>query len=349
MFVSLVAKIVKLLKPLGLRKNLLNLIFSGERFFFVDQIYDFSARQIRKRLVLELPGKGCTWYKTSGGCTMCGFNKKLDEVNRRWKFSAADLMGFFKIADLLSQSEKPELLYIYNGGSFLNEKEIPLEVQLGIAKAVAKHSTLKVLFVESRPEFVTKERLIPLLDVLNGKRLEVGIGLEAVTEKVRNEYIHKGFPLTKYREAIEILKNHGVMVLTYVFLKPLGLSEREAIEEAIRTIKYAFEVGSDEISLSCAFIQEGTKMAEFYRRGEFRPPWLWSIVEVVRRTSHLGPVRVGSFKDEPPPIAIPHNCKKCSKKVEEALEKYNLTREIAVFNNLNCECHTFWKKEIIKT
>jgi radical SAM enzyme (TIGR01210 family) len=147
-------------------------------------------------------------------------------------------------------------------------------------------------------------------------------------------------------KAIERLKSRGGFALTYVFLKPLGLSEREAIEEAVRTIEYAFNKGSDEISLSCAFVQEGTKTAKAYEDGKFRPPWLWSIIEVIRRTKHLGSVRVGSFKDEPLPIAIPNNCSKCSLAIEEALRKYNLIRQISIFDALDCECKKQWIEEI---
>jgi radical SAM enzyme (TIGR01210 family) len=348
MIVVQMAKMVKVLEMfglVGLAKRAISFLFKGEELFFTDRVYDSFTKNIRPRLILNIPGRGCAWFKASGGCTMCGFNRKLEEVNRRWKFSSSDLIGFFKIAEILSRSEKPELLYIYNGGSFLNENEIPLETQLAVAKAVRIHPTLKVLFVESRPEFINGERLSRFLEVLGPKKLEVGIGLEAVTNKVREEYIHKGFSLPAYEKAVEMSRSRGVRVLTYVFLKPLGLSEREAIEEAIRTIKYAFEAGSDEISLSCAFVQEGTKMEEVYMRGEFRPPWLWSIIEVVKRTAHLGPVRVGSFKDEPLPIAIPHNCSRCSQRVEETLQKYNLTRQISTFNGLNCECREQWLKE----
>ncbi len=320
----------------------------GERFFNVDDISSSMLGRTVKRLTLLLPGRGCAWYKSSGGCTMCGFSQKLEEVNKRWTFSSSDLIGLFELAELLSRSEEPEILSIFNGGSFLNENEIPLETQLAIAKAVGSHPTLEALFVESRPEFVTEERLLQLLDVIGEKRLEVGIGLESVTDVVRENYIHKGFNLQSYERAVKILKGHGVNVLTYVFLKPLNLSEREAIEEAVKTIAYAFEVGSDEVSLSSAFIQEGTKMADFYKRGEFKPPWLWSIIDVVRQTAHLGPVRIGSFEDEPPPIAIPHNCDKCSLKTERALHEYNLTRDINVFDDLSCECQKQWLEEIKK-
>lgn len=318
--------------------------FDGS-FFEVDEVYSPFLGRTAKRLVIFLPGKGCSWYKASGGCTMCGFNQKLKEINSLWNFSSEDLIDLFSLAELLSRIEEPEIVAIYNGGSFLNKKEIPLNAQQEIAKKVAISTTAKILFIESRPEFVTEDSL-SLTNLLKGKRLEVGIGLEAVTDEVRLNYIHKGFSLSSYEKALETLKSLNVGILTYVLLKPLFLSEREAIEEAVRTIRYAFSVGSDEVSLSSAFIQQGTLMERAYRNDAFRPPWLWSIIEVVRRTAHLGSVRIGSFKDEPPPVAIPHNCEECSLIVEKTFDDYNLNRIIDVFNNLSCRCKEEWLKEI---
>jgi radical SAM enzyme (TIGR01210 family) len=191
MIVKHIAKMTRALELFGLGRRFLDFLFKGEELFFVDRVYDPFAKKIRPRLILNMPGRGCAWFRSGGGCTMCGFNQKLVRVNRRWKFSSFDLVGFFKIAELLSRPERPELLYIYNGGSFLNEDEIPLRTQVAIAEAVRMHPSLEVFFVESRPEFVTEERLIRLLDILGQKRLEVGIGLEAVTDRVREEYIHK--------------------------------------------------------------------------------------------------------------------------------------------------------------
>lgn len=348
MFINLISKIVNILNRIGLGRKFINFVFGGEEFFAIDMVYNCFSDKISKRLTLLLPGRGCSWFKKSGGCTMCGFNKKLMDVNQRWNFSANDLFALYRIAELLSCSQKPEILCIFNGGSFLNEDEIPRQTQIAITRSVKIHPTFGLLFIESRPEFITEASIENIRRNLGCKRLEVGIGLEAVTNKVREVYIHKGFNLQDYEKAVKLLNGRGVYVLTYVFLKPLGISEREAIEEAMKTIQYAFKVGSDEVSISCAFIQDGTRMAKSYGRGEFRPPWLWSIIEVLRRTAHLGSVRVGSFNDNPPPIDIPHNCPKCSKRVENALQKYNLVRDISIFDSVFCECQKEWQREIEK-
>jgi archaeosine synthase beta-subunit len=338
MIISLLSRGVKVAESFGLGRKFMDFTLSREEFFFTDLVYNPLAGETQKRLVVDLPGRGCSWHKISGGCTMCGFNEKLRKVNREWNFSSTDLVKLFEMAVLLSQKEKPKIVCIYNGGSFLNETEIPLLTQLAIAELTEKDANIETLFIESRPEFITLERLRRLTNILGQKKLEVGIGLEAVTDEVREVYINKGFGLADYETAVKNLKESGVYLLTYAFLKPLGLSEREAIEEAVKTIEYSLAAGSDEVSLSSAFVQKGTKMAKAYERGEFKPPRLWSIVEVIERTAHLGPVKVGSFKDDPPPIAVPYNCEFCSQKVEKALEEYNFGRDKDIFHELDCEC-----------
>ncbi len=345
MLISLAGEVAKWIKPLGLVKKFVKLLSGKEEFFSIEQFYDYFSTQVQTRVILEIPGRGCAWYKNSGGCTMCGFGNKLKEVNTKWNFSDKDLVGLYKMAEVSSRSHEPKWLYIYNGGSFLNLDEVPLKTQIDIACAIRKHPTFFGLFVESRPEFIQEETIIPLLNALGIKFLKIGIGLEAVTDQVREVNIHKGFSRQDYEQAVELVKSHNARILTYVFLKPLGLSEKEAIEEAVRTIFYAFEKGSDEVSLSCAFIQEGTKMERAYQSGKFRPPWLWSIIEVVRRTANLGPVRIGSFEDKPLPIAIPHNCSKCDVAVMKAIRQYNLSYNLHVFDNLKCDCQIRWEEE----
>lgn len=323
--------------------NFLNLVTKNQQFFFVDRIYDFEENKTVTRLTVFLPGKGCEWAIKTGGCTMCGFGKRAREIGKY--FSGKDLYNLFQIACYLTQIDRPSILTIYNGGSFLNEKEIPIKTQLKICKKINKHPSIKKLFIESRAEYITKEKITNLLNALGTKKLTVGIGLESQDDKIRNVFIKKGLSKESYENAIKILKEKGVRVLTYVFLKPIFVSEKEAIEEAIKTIEYAIKIGTDEVALETAFIQEDTKMAQLFREGKYKPPWLWSVIEVIKRTYHLGPIHIGGFTDEPPPIAGPFNCPLCSQKIKNILQQYRETHNINLFNNLRCSCYEEWKKK----
>jgi len=346
MVINLINAVAQSLNFLGLGEGFIKLALPGEEFYDLDDIYDVFSSQQKKRLTLLLPGYGCAW----GKCTMCGFGKKLAEVHRQYhgllRIEANDFVAFCRMAIMLSVKQQPQWLYVYNGGSFLNVKEIPLAAQIAIARLIGQQENIDSLFIESRPEFVNSLSLARLADELKGKTLEIGIGLEAFTDRVREVLIRKGFSRGDYERAVGVCKNRGVKALTYVFLKPLGLTEAEAIDEAVRTIEYAFEAGTDEASLSCAFIQSCTPMHEVYLAGKFTPPRLWSVVEVLKQTKDFGPVRVGSFDDEPPPIAGPKNCDVCSRSVEMAIGRYNLSRNLNELTNVSCQCRNDWQKEI---
>jgi archaeosine synthase beta-subunit len=318
------------------------------RFSYLDKEFDPKTDRNISRWVLLLPGSGCSWAKKSGGCFMCGFKTKIEEIQKGQPASHRRLMTIFRLGKLITIGKSPQNLTIYNGGSFLNDEEIPLKTQLEICRQVARHATIKKLFVESRPEFVTEEKIGLLVSILKGKVLEVGIGLECQSDEIRTKCIHKGFLKKDYEKAAAILKHSGAELLTYVFLKPIFLTEKEAVEEAIATIEYAFLIGSDEVALESAFIQKGTKMEEFYSQGEYKPPWLWSIVEVLKNTYHLGTVRIGGFEDEPRPIDIPRNCPKCSSLFTKLFEEYKKNGNVRLFDELDCECKQTWRRDFSK-
>ncbi|GAI51910.1 unnamed protein product, partial [marine sediment metagenome] len=164
-------------------------------------------------------------------------------------------MTIFQLGKSLIRGSFPYSLSIYNGGSFFNDQEIPLEIQEKSCREVERNSFIEQLIVESRPEFITDDKIKLLTSLLKSKKLRVAIGLEAVSDYVRGICINKGFSTEDYERAVEILKKNGAELSTYVFLKPIYLSEQESIEEAVRTTRYAFSLGSSEIMVESAFIQ----------------------------------------------------------------------------------------------
>jgi len=320
-------------------------IIERKKFFYIEKVFSKDVCSPVKRLVVMLPAKGCEWAKISGGCTMCGFKKGLEEV-RSSQYSGNDIVTLFKIALILSGKDIKEIS-IFNGGSFLNQKELDSETQIKIFKIFAKTQAQR-LSIETRPEFVTKEKIESILKIISPKKLIVFIGLEAVTDSIREININKGFGLKQYERAARILRETGAQLGTYVFLKPIGLDEGTAIEESIKTISYAFKTGSNEVALETAFVQKGTIMANWFIEGKYRPPWLWSTIEVVKRTYSLGFVHIGNFTDEPKPIAVPSNCPNCTEKVLRAIQRYRENHSLAEFQSLTCPCQKEWEEEISK-
>jgi hypothetical protein len=240
----------------------------------------------------------------------------------------------FNYAYSLVKEQGPEQLVIYNGGSFLSDKEIPPKTQLAILDFVKNHATLQKIVVESRAEFATEQKLTAYKKAIGDKKLEIAFGLESANDTVRNHYLKKGMTKQTFENAVTLCKAEGVEVFAYVFLKAHCLTEEGAIQDAIESIEYCFEKGVDEVSLSCAFVQVGTLLHRLWQDGKYQPPLLSSIVKVIKATAEYGPVRIGSFDDEPPPIAKPSNRNGTDKWFLEAIEAYRKSHDLKSFDGL---------------
>lgn len=313
----------------------------------IETVFDCKKNAPAKRWILALPGAGCAWYKDTGGCTMCGFNTSTYAYTFGGKLLPAFAFNtLVKLGWKSAKKYQPEILAVFNGGSFFNEKEIPSATQQEVFKFVAESACIKTLFVESRCEFITEEQILLAKKILGDKELKIGIGFESQDDFVRNKIIKKGLSKALFEKTMRTINASGAKSHAYVFLKPSGLSEHQAISETIKTIRYCFEVGVSEVNISCAFVQKNTPLHKLYLNGDFRPPWLWSIIKVLRATHHLGCVNVGGFNDEPPPVAKPFNCPQCSHTVELVIDDYRRHRNISIFDGLSCDCKIEWLRSL---
>jgi radical SAM enzyme (TIGR01210 family) len=289
------------------------------------------------RMILNLPGAGCEYWKRDGGCTMCGFHVATNKYTRgrllsKWIFQLLYIMaqGFYL-------KNAPFELFVYNGGSFLNDREIPVGFQDWFFKQVSMHKTIQSVMVENRCEYITQEKIENAVQLLGGKKLYVGIGLESANDYLRNNVIRKGLSLKVFEKKVRLVRANDAFVAAYVFLKPPGLNDEAALVDVVKTIQYALAVGVSEINVSCAFIQRQTEMERMYYDGEFIPPRLDIIVELINIIiANSWPVSIGGFDDYPPPVAIPRNCDSCSENFYALIERF---REERVLGDIPiCSC-----------
>ncbi len=177
----------------ALLKKIILKLNKVDDFSYIDEVYNTQTGFPEKRWVLMLPGAGCQWSKEhNGGCYMCGFKYQLrHNGNKSPKYLENKIRIAFSLGSYLVNVKynKPKSLFIYNGGSYLNDKEIPKAVQIEIFQCVIeKYKSIKNILVESRPEFITPENIKDLKSVLcNNCNLSIGIGLEcksAILERI---------------------------------------------------------------------------------------------------------------------------------------------------------------------
>ena len=295
-----------------------------------------------KRAVVYLMSNGCEWaLKSAHGCMMCGHLAK--QTRRDKSISVEDYLKQFEQEFEKIDFKKYPILNLYNNGSFINDNEIPAEARKGMLKKINENTDIKMLVLESRPEFVTEERIKEIKRLIPDRHVEIGVGLEIKNDFYRGICINKGFSLQRYNFAANIITKY-LNLRTYVLLKPLFLTEKEGIEQAIETIEYAFARGTTTVSLEACTIQDYTLMKYLYEQGLYSTPWLWSIIEIVKNVKTPGKLIVGLFKFFPSPSKFPNNCDRCNEKVMEAIIQYNRTLDTKIFNGITCECKKEWRK-----
>ncbi|MBF0502336.1 MAG: hypothetical protein HQM09_19505 [Candidatus Riflebacteria bacterium] len=233
---------------------------------------------------------------------------------------------------------------LYNSGSFFADEEMPPEVRTHVFKCLGSFPLSRVL-VESRPEFITSERVEEARRLLGNIPLEVGIGLESADDDIRERFIRKGFDRSAFESASAVLSETGAGMVVNILLKPLGLEESAAVDDAVSTGRYVFELAgrlglSTRVALQPVFVAPGTPLETEFLAGRYLPPNLWSVVEVVRRLHCMGETVVGLSEEGLEPKRSPAGCGKCDGIIRQALRDYNRTKNINIFDSLNCSCRS---------
>ncbi|MGC9126934.1 MAG: archaeosine biosynthesis radical SAM protein RaSEA [Thermoplasmata archaeon] len=285
-----------------------------------------------RSFVIVLRTHGCFWFYHSG-CSMCGY---FSDTNPS-PVGGESLMVQVEKARKKYRGEK--VVKIYNSGSFLDPREIDRETQL---KIIQSFPEAERIIVETRPEFINEDTLQLFRDFR--ERLMIAIGLESSDENVLRKSINKGFTPSLFLERAGLARSMGFSIKTYILLKPPFLTESQAIEDSVKSAIFSSQV-SDVISLNPVNVQNYTLVEKLWREGYYRPPWLWSVVEVLRRTSHLK--RVVSFPTAPGSMRGAHNCRDCDDQVIRAIEDFSFTQDPGVLDNLpDCDCRRRWEKII---
>lgn len=273
-------------------------------------------------VILRTPG--CSHFRT-GGCTMCGYNIESDRA-----VSADDIVRQFDGA--LARLGDVSMVKVYTSGSFLDVREVPEEASSHMLRACADRGAR--LLVESRPEYITSESLEAALALHDD--LELAIGLESANDKVLRYSVNKGFTVADYDRAASVLREEGVDLRTYVLLKPPFLTEREAIEDAVATAAHAAPF-SHSISVNAVNVQKGTLVERLWRDWSYRPPWLWSALEVVERCAGLepkllcDPVGGGTRRGA-------HNCGECDRAILDGLKAFTASQDAGRLARPACGC-----------
>jgi radical SAM enzyme (TIGR01210 family) len=269
---------------------------------------------------------------------MCGyFNDSM------WE-KVADINMLNQLNISLDNYSNEKFVKIFTSGSFFDDNEIKPLIRIKVLKKLAELADR--ISVESRPEFITDEKLAAIKDIFQNKTFEISIGLETANDFVREHAINKGFLFDNYKKAVQIIKSYNFKLKTYVLIKPPFLTESEAIEDCLYTFS-KIKNYSDTISFNPTNVQRNTVVEFLWKRNQYRPPWLWSIVEILKtckseKNSTIIKCDIAGGGNK----RGAHNCKNCNNDFLSKVADFSLHQDENIFNNLDCECREKWLDQI---
>ncbi|HVP95431.1 MAG TPA: archaeosine biosynthesis radical SAM protein RaSEA [Methanoregulaceae archaeon] len=295
----------------------------------------YENRQL-KSLTIILRTAGCSWNR----CLMCSYRHErfspgspellADSIIRQLRYVAAN----FSLPEI-------EMVKLYSSGSFFDPDEVPPEV-LHEAASLFRG---KLVVAETRPEYINAERLGEFISMIDTGRFHIplytAIGVETSDDTIREKSISKGFSFGEFQDAASVARKAGAGVKAYLLMKPLFLTEKESIQDMKHSIA-DLDRHADMISMNPCNVQRRTDMEWFWKQGAYRPPYLWSVADIlvsVPRDLLCDPVGGGHQRG-------PHNCGECDHGIIAAIRNYTLTGEREHLKSLietGCECRAEWE------
>ena len=297
---------------------------------------DRIGSRVLSTLTVILKTGGCSWNR----CRMCSFrNVRLGaagegELARLLLAQVSWLKDRFPMDNI-------DCVKIYTSGSFFDPAEVPGAARDAIGSLVRG----KIVIAETRPEFVVTDRVALFREIIDDGShdlpLYVAIGLETSNDFIREKCINKGFSWDDFLLASKAARSAGAGVKTYLLVKPPFLTERESIEDVVSSIN-ALRGIADMISLNPCSVQKGTELEYYWKRGEFRPPYLWSILTILLRAErHIlcDPLSGGRPRGA-------HNCGTCDRTILQGIRDYSLSGDRGLLEALlgmDCTCKKEWE------
>ncbi len=305
-----------------------------------------------KRLFIVYRTIGCEYDKNKKGCTMCNFAEYASP-----EIKGKNLKAQHNQALELLRAQGFEHFDLATLGNFYNDKEISPETRRYMLSTAAAVPTVKRVLTESRRGYLTVEKLRAAKTCLRRDQiLELAFGYESANPDIRNGILRKGVPEEHLDQVLQMCKDVGVDFACYVLIKPPGLSEREAIEDAVNTAIHVLEKADrygvyGRIAFEPVFVVRNKPIEILFKAGQYKPPKLWSVVEVLAQTAEKlgetdGSIFAGLSDENLSGDRKASNCGGCDKEVEAAIQQFNANQDASKLRELDHDCKGEWRAEV---
>ncbi len=191
----------------------------------------------------------CSW----GKCIFCGYGKIYKKRTNRELTAILD--------DFFANLKDDSVVKIFGSGSFFDEKQIPKEIfEYFVNKC--RENKISEIYVESRPQFITKEKILCLKET--NAKINIAIGLESAGDKILKT-INKGFKLRDFENAANLIHSLDCKVRAYLLVN-LPVKNRNA--ELEKSVNYGLNY-ADSIVLINLLPHENSEIFDLWIKGEW--------------------------------------------------------------------------------
>ncbi|HVP95840.1 archaeosine biosynthesis radical SAM protein RaSEA [Methanoregula sp.] len=287
-------------------------------------------------LTIIFESGGCSWAR----CRMCSYrfekfpDRSCEGLARHLHAQLSWVRSQFSLDEVA-------MIKVFTSGSFFDPAEVPPAF---LAEAAAAFRG-KIVITETRPEYINRETLERFVaEIDNGTHatpLYCAIGLETSSDPIREKCINKGFSFADFTAAAHTAHAAGAGVKAYLLFKPLFLTEAEAVADMRSS--FADLTGRVEmVSMNPCTVQKRTELELYWRQGAYRPPYLWSVLSLLKDAPMevtCDPLGGGQKRG-------PHNCGTCDYEIVRGIRDYSLTADrdlIGALLDTECACKAEWE------
>lgn len=284
-------------------------------------------------LEISVPSFRCR-HDAEGGCIMCNYGAGIPAQPR------AELEAQFD-ACLHAVGAELETLLLSTNGSFLDEKNVPPELQDSLLRR-ARDSAAETVIIETHLDTLSPEELLRIRRLIPRKAVILEVGLESADPLVQRECYLKPIPLDALEQAIEAARELDMAFQLNVILGAPFLGPRDRMEDAERAVRWALDHGA----LAALFpvnIKPYTLLEYAYQKGLYQPLSHWAVPLLLSRFSPESLARVDlawygnrEIRYETPGVStvFPRDCPACRETLQAFYRGYVRTGDGALRRRL---------------
>lgn len=289
---------------------------------------------------LYVPSRGC-----HNACTFCNYGFK-HPVRKEEILKKVEHICRYLPANI-------ETLILESSGSFLDDRELPPELQYQIMEIVARTKVFRVQ-IETHYKTVTDEKLRKICQILKEHEVAFEIGLETSSETTLNIY-NKDIDVKKLFQLVRNCDSLGIETSLNVMVGAPLLTIQEQVQDALNTVQDILNCcpESTAIVLFPLNVKDYTLVKHMYNQGRYSVISHWEFIEVLEKIPRntLDRVfiswwgnRVNEFHGKNA-IIHPRSCNNCHDRLmkfyssfvnaDSLQEKQRLVEEIS---KVTCKC-----------